>query len=79
VGELAVLDPDPRSASVTATSDTFLFRIDKEPLDEALADRPEIALGIIRALSRRLRIQGRLLSESAEIPASANPDTSPGS
>lgn len=65
VGELAVLDPEPRTASVTAAADAFLFRIAKEPFDEVLADRPEIALGVIRTLSRRLRSQGRRLAEIA--------------
>jgi CRP-like cAMP-binding protein len=55
VGELALLDPEPRSASVAALSDALLFRIDKEPFEEVMADRPEIALGIIRTLTRRIR------------------------
>lgn len=67
VGELAILDPEPRTASVTASEDSFLFRIDKEPFDEVLAERPEIALGVIRTLSRRVREQGRLL---AQLPTS---------
>jgi CRP-like cAMP-binding protein len=32
VGELAMFDPEPRSASVTTLENTFLFRIDKESL-----------------------------------------------
>jgi HEAT repeat protein len=55
VGELAVLDPEPRAASVTALQKTRLFRIDKEAFDEVIADRPEIASGVIRALCQRLR------------------------
>ena len=62
VGELALLDPEPRSASVTAMEDTFLFRIDREPFDEVMADRHEIAYGVIRALTRRLREQGRIIA-----------------
>jgi CRP-like cAMP-binding protein len=64
VGEFAILDPEPRSASVTAEESAFLFRIDKAPFDEVMADRPEIAQGIIRELVRRLREQGRLFAES---------------
>lgn len=55
VGELAVLDPEPRNASVTALEDTLLFRLDKEAFDEVMADQPEIARGVIRVLCRRLR------------------------
>lgn len=59
LGEMAVLDPEPRSASVTALEPGLLLRIERESFEEALADRPEIALGIIRVLSRRLRAQTR--------------------
>jgi CRP-like cAMP-binding protein len=62
VGELALLDPEPRSASVTAVDNVLLFRIDREPFEEVIADRPEIAQGIIRTLTRRIREQGRSLA-----------------
>lgn len=71
VGELAVLDPEPRSASVTAATDTLLFRIDKDPFDEVMADRPEIARGVIRALCDRIRAQGQALGESGAEPSPA--------
>ena len=64
VGELAVLDPEPRAASVTTSADSLLFRLNKEPFDEVMADRPEIALGVIRALCERIRAQGQTLSAS---------------
>ena len=66
VGELALLDPEPRSASVTAVDDAFLFRLDREPFDEVMADRPEIAQGIIRTLVRRIRQQGRTIAGEPE-------------
>lgn len=68
VGELAILDPEPRSASVNAVDDVLLFRIDKQPFDEVMADRPEIARGIIRALAKRLREQGRVIAASHTHP-----------
>jgi len=55
VGELAVLDPEPRSASVTAVDYTRAFRIAKEPFEEVMARRPEIAQSVMRALVRRIR------------------------
>jgi len=55
VGELAVLDPMPRSATVRALTDCLLFRLDKTAFDEALDTRPEVARGVIRELVRRLR------------------------
>jgi AAA family ATP:ADP antiporter len=61
VGELAVLDPQPRSASVTTQDKVLLFRLAKEAFDEAMSDRPEIARGVIRALTRRLRAESHLI------------------
>ncbi|MCB8943235.1 MAG: cyclic nucleotide-binding domain-containing protein [Ardenticatenaceae bacterium] len=62
VGELAVLDPEPRSASVSTLEDSLLFRLSKESFDEVMADRSEIATGVIRALCQRVREQGRLIA-----------------
>jgi CRP/FNR family cyclic AMP-dependent transcriptional regulator len=55
VGELAVLLPEPRSASVTALEPTQLLRVRKPVLDELLADRPELASQVMAALVTRLR------------------------
>ena len=54
-GELAVLDPEPRSASVTAQTDVRLYRLDREDLFELLPDHSEIVQGIFHVLCRRLR------------------------
>jgi CRP/FNR family transcriptional regulator, cyclic AMP receptor protein len=55
VGELAVLDPEQRTATVTALESTLTFRLDKPAFDAALRDRPEIAQGVITELVRRVR------------------------
>ena len=55
VGELAVLVPQPRVATVTALEPTLLLRVRKVVLDELLADQPELASGVIAALAGRLR------------------------
>lgn len=55
VGELAVLDPEERTATVTALAATHTFRLDKPAFDAALHDRPEIAEGVITELVRRVR------------------------
>lgn len=54
-GEMAVLDPEPRSATVTAEEDTLLLRLDQEPLFELIDDHSEVARGIFRVLARRIR------------------------
>ena len=54
-GEMALLEPEPRMAGVTAETDALLLRLDGEPFFELLDTRSEVARGIIRVLSRRLR------------------------
>jgi CRP-like cAMP-binding protein len=53
-GEMALLDPEPRLASVTTVEPTRLFRLDQAPFFQLIAERPEIATGIIRVLTRLL-------------------------
>jgi CRP/FNR family transcriptional regulator, cyclic AMP receptor protein len=54
-GEMAILDAAPRSATVTAVDNTNLLKISREDFQEIMSEKPEIALGIIKVLSRRLR------------------------
>jgi CRP-like cAMP-binding protein len=54
-GEMAALDPEPRSASVAATEPTRLFRLEQEGLYDLMADRIEVVRGVIRVLCQRLR------------------------
>jgi len=55
VGELAVLVPAPRTASVTALERTHILRVDQAVVDELLVDWPELAHGVIAELVSRLR------------------------
>jgi hypothetical protein len=54
-GEMAVLDPEARVASISAETDTLLLKLDQGPLFELMELRPEVSRGIIRVLSRHLR------------------------
>ena len=56
-GELSLLDSETRSASATANTDCFLFKIDQEPFYELIETRPEVAKGFIKILCQRLRAQ----------------------
>ena len=56
-GELAALDPEPRMASVTVLEAGLLLRMGHTELDELMGEYPEVAVGIIRVLCRRLRRQ----------------------
>jgi CRP-like cAMP-binding protein len=50
-------------ASVTAVEQTLLLRLAQEPFFELMEDRPEVARGLIRVLSQRLRARAQELTE----------------
>ena len=54
-GEMGVLDAAPRSAAARADDETEVLRIGSEEFYEVLHEQAEIAEGIIRMLTRRLR------------------------
>ncbi|HEX5689992.1 MAG TPA: cyclic nucleotide-binding domain-containing protein [Roseiflexaceae bacterium] len=62
-GEMALLDAEPRVASVTAVEPTHLLRLDQAPFYELIIDRPEVAIGVIRVLTGRLRDRVRDVTE----------------
>lgn len=61
-GELALLDPAPRSASVMTTEKCSLTMISKTDFDDFLEKHPEANLKIMRNIIKRLR----LLSEDVK-------------
>jgi CRP/FNR family cyclic AMP-dependent transcriptional regulator len=58
-GEMSILDASPRSATVTALDDSNLLKITREDFSEIMTEKPEIAQGIIKVLTRRLREANR--------------------
>jgi len=54
-GEMAILDASPRSASVTSIAESHLLKISREDFQEILGEKPEIAMGVIKVLTARLR------------------------
>ena len=54
-GEMAVFDAEPRSASITTLEDCDCLLLTQQQLYEAIDETPEIAINIIRLLSRRIR------------------------
>lgn len=55
IGELAALDPEPRSASVTAINDTFLFELDGDALRHLMSERAGVLQELIHILCQRVR------------------------
>ncbi len=54
-GEMAILDPAPRSATVTTETDVTILKLAELEFRELLEEKHKLALGIIQVLTRRLR------------------------
>lgn len=54
-GEMSLLEDLPRLATARATTDVKLVKVDDQAFDKILRNDPEIAIRIMRKLSRRLR------------------------
>lgn len=76
-GELALLDTEPRSASVTALEDSLLLRIDQQAFYEIMADRTEVIREIMKILCRRLRRQNQEVTRLNQMLGSREADNVP--
>jgi CRP/FNR family cyclic AMP-dependent transcriptional regulator len=63
LGEMAVFDNLPRSATATALEDTTLLRISREQFFEVMTTRMEIMQSIVRTLSLRVRAANEQVTE----------------
>jgi CRP-like cAMP-binding protein len=54
-GEMAVIDDEPRSAHVIAMEDSSLLVLRREDFYARLRSSPEVAISLLREISRRLR------------------------
>jgi len=54
IGEMGIISRQPRSADCVALTDLTALKIDHDDFWELLAEKPPLALGVIRALSHRL-------------------------
>lgn len=55
VGEMALIDGGPRSATVTASTDSTLAEIDEKRLLFLVQQTPNFAINLMRLMSQRLR------------------------
>lgn len=55
IGDIALLDDEPRSASVSTLEPTTVLMIGKQAFLDCLRASPEMAINIIRSLTQRLR------------------------
>jgi AAA family ATP:ADP antiporter len=63
LGEMALFDNLPRSATATALEDTVLLRISREQFFEVMATRLEIMQSVVRTLSLRVRTANEQIAE----------------
>ena len=61
IGEMAVINSKPRSASAVAVENCVLIKMDRESFDETVMKNHEFSVSVIRLLSERLRETDELL------------------
>jgi CRP/FNR family transcriptional regulator, cyclic AMP receptor protein len=67
LGEMAILDDMPRSASARAEEDTLTLMIHRDEFCELIREEPEVAFGVFRVFTRRIR-QANVEHEQAHAP-----------
>lgn len=65
-GEMALLDDAPRSASAEVLEPSVLSVLNREKLYNIIYEKPDIAIGICRVLSARLREANKRIQEEVE-------------
>ena len=61
IGEMALVDPAPRAASVIAVTDCEFVEVDDKRFNYLVQQTPFFALKVMRVLSERLRTTSALL------------------
>ena len=64
-GEMALIDSQPRSADIIARNDVLVLKMESDDFLEILKQRDEVALGVIRVLTGRIRELNAKLAEKA--------------
>jgi CRP-like cAMP-binding protein len=67
IGEMALLDHEPRSAGVVALEETSVMELSREDFMEILSGQPELALSVIRNLISRLRHNTSYIEQITEM------------
>ena len=64
IGEMALLDQEPRSAGALAIADSILLKIDQEGFYELMSTNPEIMKQIVMILTQRVREMNKKVTSS---------------
>lgn len=65
IGEMAVINDKPRSASAVAVNDCVLIKMDRDSFNETIKNNHEFSVSVIQLLSERLRETDELLMKYA--------------
>ena len=68
VGELSLLDEQPRSASCVAVEETTCLRLERKHFLEAMQRHWPLSEALLKVLANRLRLADKLLAENARDP-----------
>ena len=66
IGEMSLLDKEPRSASVIAKTNAHILELKQDAFFDLLKDNPETALLLIRSFSSRLRFANTYVEKAIE-------------
>lgn len=69
LGEMGILADQPRSADCVAMTGILALKVERDDFLELLAERPPLALGVIKVLTRRLTEATQVLSRARESSA----------
>jgi len=64
-GEMCLIEPGPRSATITAACDTECLAVSYQDFIAGIEENPERAVGFMKTLVRRLRKMNELLERAS--------------
>jgi CRP/FNR family transcriptional regulator, cyclic AMP receptor protein len=67
VGEMSVIDREPRSGSVVTLEDSVVFWIDRDAFQNCLQTMPRLTLNLTEILTKRLRIANERIKALATL------------
>ena len=77
VGEMGLLDGDPRSATVAAADATIVMEVPQNALSLIVAEHPDVYGALVKVLSKRLRATNELVAQTASDGNGAAPSKKP--
>lgn len=66
IGEMALIEAKPRSATVQAVTDSTLLRITRAQFQQYFSQRPESLFSMMRTLSHRIRLNTEIIAAELE-------------